>query len=173
MVDVRDLLIDGIEQLAAWLDEDLDGLTVEEVNWRPGGKALSIGFHAWHITRTADNITNFLFLRKPTRWLEQGYMERFALPKADQGTGMELETAQAIQISDPALLREYAAGVYQDVVAFIRTVTDEFLAETQTLRPLGELTKWRICRQVLMTHGFMHLGEINMARGMLGKQFNM
>jgi len=39
------------------------------------------------------------------------------------------------------------------------------------IRPLGEMPKWKVCRQVLMTHGFMHLGEMNLIRGILGLQF--
>ena len=37
-MDIRDILVDGIEQLSDWLDDNLDGLTLEQVNWCPDGK---------------------------------------------------------------------------------------------------------------------------------------
>ena len=41
------------------------------------------------------------------------------------------------------------------------------------VKPLGEMPQWRVYRQVIMTHGFMHLGEINTNKGMLGIAFNV
>lgn len=38
-------------------------------------------------------------------------------------------------------------------------------------KPLGEMPKWKVFRQVVMTHGFMHLGEINLTKGLMGMQF--
>lgn len=170
-MDYRDVLIDGITQLHDWLDDGLNGLSTEQVNWLPEGKAVSIGFNAWHITRTTDNITNFVFQRKMPIWMEQGYFQRLGLPDKDQGTGMNLETARALTISDPAVLREYGRKVGEDAVAFLKNVDVESLNEVQMIKPLGEMPRWRVFRQVVMTHGFMHLGEINCLKGVMGIQF--
>ena len=40
-MDIRDILVDGIEQLSDWLDDNVDGLTLEQVNWCPDGKTVS------------------------------------------------------------------------------------------------------------------------------------
>jgi hypothetical protein len=172
-LDIRDVLIDGTDQLHQWLDEALDSLTAEQVNLLPAGKCVSIGFNAWHVTRTSDNIVNFVFKKATPIWLERGYMERLGLPKVEQGTGMPLENAQALQISDPAALREYGQEVGRAVRDFLKNVSVAELEEPQMIKPLGEMPKWRVCRQVLMTHGFMHLGEINAVRGQLGMQFSI
>ena len=37
----------------------------------------------------------------------------------------------------------------------------------------GEMPKWKVLRQVVMTHGFMHLGEVNAIKGQLGLQFSI
>jgi hypothetical protein len=170
-MDIRDLLVDGTEQLFEWLDDGLEGLSAEQLNWLPEGKATSIGFNAWHITRTDDNIVNFVFQGSPPIWLRENYVERFGLPKVAQGTGMALDEAQSLTVSDPALLREYAGKVGAETIAFIKAVDPATLEEIQLIKPLGEMRKWRVLRQVVMTHGFMHLGEINASRGMQGLQF--
>ena len=172
-MDVRDVLIDGISQMNEWMDEAIAVLAPDQVNFLPQGKTVSIGFNAWHIARTQDNITNFVFQRKNPIWIEGGYFERMALPKVDQGTGMGMDDARGIQIADPALLREYSAAVSKDCLDFIKTVPLATLEEVQMIKPLGEMPKWRVFRQVVMTHGFMHLGEVNAIKGQLGLQFSI
>ncbi|MFN0145773.1 MAG: DinB family protein [Dehalococcoidia bacterium] len=173
-MDIRDLLIDGTTQLAEWTDEALAPLTLDQVNWLPAGKTVSLGFSAWHIMRTADNITNFVMRnRTPPIWISQGYVDKMGLPKVDQGTGMGLEDARAIKITDLALLREYGNVVYRDVNAFLKDWPLEQANEVQVIKPLGEMPRWRVFRQVVMTHGFMHLGEINLIKGIHGLQFSI
>jgi hypothetical protein len=71
------------------------------------------------------------------------------------------------------LLREYSAAVAADCLAFLKQVPLETLEEVQMIKPLGEMPKWRVFRQVVMTHGFMHLGEVNAIKGQLGLQFSI
>jgi hypothetical protein len=173
MVEIRDILIDGITQLGDWMDDALDPLTAEQVNWLPDGKTVSIGFNAWHVMRTTDNIVNFVFQKKQPIWMAQGYLEQMGGPKVEQGTGMTIEIARSIRIEDPSKLREYGKKVTDDCLAFLKAVPMEELEQVQMVKPLGEMPKWRVCRQVLMTHGFMHLGEINAIKGTMGLQFSI
>ncbi|MBI5947430.1 MAG: DinB family protein [Chloroflexi bacterium] len=172
-MDIRDVLIDGISQLNEWLDDNIKDLTPEQFNWRPDGKMVSAAFAAWHVVRTQDNVNNFVFQRKNPVWIEGGYVEKFGLPKVEQGTGMTLADAQALRIDDIGLFREYNAAVAKEVTTFLKSVSLEWLEEIQMVRPLGEMPKWKVFRQVLMTHGFMHLGEINALKGMQGMQFSI
>jgi uncharacterized damage-inducible protein DinB len=172
-VDIRDLLIDGIQQMNEWLGDAIKDLSEEQLNHLPAGKAVSAGFNAWHIYRTEDNITNFVFQRKPPIWLDRGYATKLALPERDQGTGMSSEDARAIRISSGAVLREYGGAVAQDCLAFLKNVSADTLAEVQMIRPLGEMPKWKVFRQVIMTHGFMHLGEVNAIKGTMGLAFSI
>jgi hypothetical protein len=172
-MDVRDVLIDGIEQLNSWLDDGIQGLQQDQINWLPGGKSVSIGFNAWHILRTEDNVTNFVLQKKMPVWVEQNYFEQFGLPKVDQGTGMSLDDARALQINDTAVLCEYGSKVAASTLEYLKNVSMDELMEMQLVKPLGEMAKWRLFRQVVMTHGFMHLGEINGLKGQLGLQFNI
>ncbi|MBA4180379.1 MAG: hypothetical protein C0506_07315 [Anaerolinea sp.] len=172
-MDIRELLLDGVGQLNDWLDNALKDVSAEQMNWLPEGKSVSIGFNAWHVLRTQDNITNFVLQRKNPVWIEQGYFEKMGLPKVDQGTGMSLEDARAVRIPDPSLLLAYSSAVAKDCAAFLKTVPLETLDEIQMIRPLGEMPRWKVLRQVVMTHGFMHLGEINGHKGQLGMAFGI
>ena len=170
-MEARDILIDGVDQMTDWLDAALKDLTNEQVNHQPGGHGVNIGFNAWHVIRTADNITNFVMQnRKPPIWMAKGYNESWGLPPVAQGTGMSMEEAQSLTF-DQAKLRQYLAEVREDTLAFLKVVPLETLDEVQMVKPLGEMPKWRVIRQVVMTHGFMHLGEINAIKGQLGLGF--
>ncbi len=171
MADIRELLIDGIDQMNDWLDNALKDLTNEHVNYLPEGKTTSIGFNAWHVLRTQDNITNFVLQdRKPPVWIEGGYADRMGLPKVDQGTGMSMEDARALKF-DNAALREYLSAVRGSTLDYLKVAPMDRLDEVQMIRPLGEMPKWKVVRQVMMTHGFMHLGEVNAIKGQLGLGF--
>ena len=170
-MDIRDLLIDGTQQMNEWLDGAIKDLPDDQVNWLPPGKTVNIGFNAWHILRTQDNITNFVLQdRKPPVWVSDGYADRMGLPKVDQGTGMSLEDARAMTFNI-ADLREYGAKVSASTLEFLKNVPLDTLNEVQMIRPLGEMPRWKVLRQVVMTHGFMHLGEINGTKGQLGLGF--
>lgn len=172
-MDIRDLFVDGVNQLNEWTLDALKELSLDQINEVPGGKTVSAGFNAWHIWRTMDNISNFVFQRKQPVWLDKGYCEKMGLPKVDQGTGMSLEEAQALKINDKDLLLAYGREVGASTIDFLKNVPLETIEEMQMIKPLGEMPRWRVFRQVVMTHGFMHLGEINMYRGLKGLQFSI
>ena len=170
-MEARDLLVDGVDQMTDWLDGAIKGLTAEQVNFLPPGQTVSIGFNTWHVVRTADNITNFVLQdRKPPIWIEKGYADRMGLPKVDQGTGMSMEDARALKFDNDAL-RDYLAEGRKGTLDFLKVVPMAKLDEVQMVKPLGEMPKWKVVRQVIMTHGFMHLGEINGIKGQLGLGF--
>lgn len=170
-MDVRELLIDGIEQMNQWLDDAIKDLDDGDVNFLPQGKTVSIGFNTWHVLRTQDNITNFVLQdRKPPIWIAEGFADRMGLPKVDQGTGMGLEDARALAFN-LADLREYGQQVNKSTIDFLKNADMEALNVVQMIKPLGEMPKVRVIRQVIMTHGFMHLGEVNAIKGQLGLGF--
>jgi hypothetical protein len=173
-MEARDILIDGVTQLGEWTEDAIKGLDAQQLNYLPAeGRCVSIAFNAWHVYRTADNIVNFVMKREQPIWLAQGYVEKMGLPKVEQGTGMGLDDAHNIRIDDSGLLVEYGNKVIADALAWLKDVPYETLAEVQMIKPLGEMPKWRVARQVIMTHGFMHLGEINALRGQLGLPFSI
>ncbi|HMO97384.1 MAG TPA: DinB family protein [Tepidiformaceae bacterium] len=170
-MDTRELLIDGIEQMNDWLDGAIKDLDDGEVNYLPPGKTVSIGFNTWHVLRTQDNITNFVLQdRKPPIWIAEGFADRMGLPKVDQGTGMGLEEARSLSFN-LADLREYGQRVNQSTINFLKSADMESLNAIQMIKPLGEMPKVKVVRQVIMTHGFMHLGEVNAIKGQLGLGF--
>jgi uncharacterized damage-inducible protein DinB len=147
----------------------IQNLSAEELHFRPEGPCNSIGFDAWHIARTADNLIHFAFERDQPVWLQQGLNEAWNLPKTDQGTRMTPEQAFALRFPDAKLLAQYARDVSAAIVPRIAAMSDEYLEERMEIRPNGDLARWEIIGQVIVNHGHDHYGQINMALTIAGK----
>jgi uncharacterized damage-inducible protein DinB len=147
----------------------IEDLSDQELHFQAHAEMNSIGFEAWHIARTADNLVNFAFKREQPVWLAQGLNEAWSLPKADQGTGMDAEAAHALRFPAAKLLAQYARDVAANVVPQIEAMAAEYLEGTMTIRPQGEMTRKDVIGQVIIVHGNNHLGQINLARTLQGK----
>ena len=161
---VRDLFT-GPRGLVAALSD----LGVDDLNHRPHPGANSIGFDAWHVFRTADNVVHFVFYREQPVWLRQGLDAAWGLPRNAQGTGMEPDEVHGFRFPEATLLARYGTDVADAIAPRIEAMSDEFLAETTRVVPHGELTRLRALGTTILTHGHDHLGQIGLARTLLGK----
>ncbi|MEI6664828.1 MAG: DinB family protein [Chloroflexota bacterium] len=171
---LRELLTHQIGEvlLGPWgLVASISDLTHEELHFRASPGANSIGFEAWHVFRTVDNIIRYVFLRESTVWIEQGLDVAWGLPKAAQGTTAEAEETQAMRFPEPALLAQYGRDVAGAVLPAVAAMDDAFLQELITIRPFGEMTRLASIGTNLIAHGNQHLGSITMAREILGKPY--
>ena len=165
-------LIKGeLTRLHKALDASLNGLTPEQLHQVPAGhpSANTIAWGLWHYARTEDNVVRYILQnRRPIVWAEGGYAEKLGLPPVAQGTGMTTQEAQGLRIKDLALFREYVAKVWASTDDYLAKVDPAALEATVTIKPLGEMPAIRALMQVCVTHGFMHAGEIELARTLVG-----
>ncbi|MBI4308499.1 MAG: DinB family protein [Chloroflexi bacterium] len=158
----------SLKELHESLDAATNGLTPEQLHWRPGGRANHIAFSLWHYVRTQDNVVRFVLQRRPTVWMEGKWHERFGLDLKAQGTGMTPEDAANLRISSLGDFRTYMRQVFQESEAYVANVKEADLDRVQLVKPLGEMPMHRILGRTLVTHGFSHLGEIWAIRGAMG-----
>ncbi len=168
-ISIQEYLGDYVESLLNATASAVEDLTEEEMVFRPEGPNNSIGFDAWHIGRTADNLVHFAFERETPVWLQQGLHETWNLPKVDQGTGMTPEEAFALVFPAGSELAKYVHDVGEAIVPKIRSMTTDYLLEEMYIRPNGDLSKYQIIGQVIINHGNNHYGQINMMLTMMGK----
>jgi DinB superfamily len=152
-------------------DKGLEGLTPEQLHQIPAGhpKANSIAWGVWHYVRTEDNVVRYILQnRRPIVWQEGGYPDKLGLPPVAQGTGMSTAEAQALRIKDLGLFREYMVKVWASTDEYLAKVAPAALDATVMIKPLGEMPAIRALTEVCVTHGFTHLGEIELARTLVG-----
>jgi hypothetical protein len=144
-------------------------LSPEQMHETLGGRVNSIAFDVWHVARTADNVVHFVFEREPPVWLSGGFQEKWGLPRVEQGTGMEAETAMAMRFPAAPEFVRYVQAVRDAVVPRVAAMTTEYLATTTRLAPWGEVPRMEAIGQVLIAHGNGHLGRCDLARTLMGK----
>jgi hypothetical protein len=160
-----------LKRLHGALDIATRDLTPEQWHAIPGGSpsANHIAFEMWHYVRTEDNIVRFILQnRRPTVWMDGKWAERLGLPPITQGTGMSSADAQALRINDFEAFRQYVKDVYASTAEWLANPDESTFDNPVTVKPLGEMPAIRALGQVCMSHGFTHLGEIELIRTLHG-----
>jgi hypothetical protein len=166
-----ELLRAELKRLHAALDAEIADITDEQLHAVPAGhpKANTIAWALWHCVRTEDNIVRFVLQdRRPTVWLEDGYAERFGLPPAAQGTGMPSAEAQALRIKDVGLFREYMQKVWASTEALLTSADASFWDRMVTVKVIGDLPAVRVLSQIVVGHGLLHVGQMELTRTLVG-----
>ena len=147
--------------------QDIDDAQFNQV---PAGGNQNIAFCLWHYVRTEDNIVQFIFQRQPTVWMTGGWDQKFGLDSKAQGTGFTDDEARSFRIGSVSDFKSYMSDVWKSTEAYLGQLAPEDLARNVTVRPLGEMPALRCLSDMVMTHGYRHLGEIEFAKGLTGKR---
>jgi hypothetical protein len=118
---------DGFERVRDAVHPATNGLTLEELSFRPDAESNSIAWLIWHLTRIQDD--HVADLRGvPQVWVANGWFERFALPfgVSDTGYGHDAE-AVALVIADATALLGYFEDAHEATAAYLGTITDKDL----------------------------------------------
>lgn len=109
---VRAVLLDGFTRIEEWVGQVLDGLTAEDLRWRPDPGANPVGWLLWHLSRQQDAQLAQIAGEQQV-WTAEGWQERLALPYRPRATGygQSSEEVGAFRVADPALLQGYAVAV--------------------------------------------------------------
>ncbi len=82
-VTLNEFIEDAFNVEQEYLMDALGDLTPEEMMWRAGPEANSIGWILWHMTRVEDMWFQFFIQRQPEIWESEGWNDTFGLPTRD------------------------------------------------------------------------------------------
>ncbi len=122
-----DVLVDAFERVRDSVHPATNGLTLQELTYRPGGESNSIAWLIWHLTRIQDDhIANVDDGRQ--LWIMDGWAERFALPldPSDTGYGHDSDAVALVSVEAPLLL-EYYEAVHQRTLRFLTSLREDDL----------------------------------------------
>jgi uncharacterized damage-inducible protein DinB len=122
---LSEILVDSFTRIRDYLGNALDGLTPEQLAWRPDPEANSIGWLAWHLTRIQDDHIADAALKGQV-WTSGGWCERLALPFPPSATGYGHKSpdVEAVRVESVDLLSGYHQAVYESTVAFVQKLTE-------------------------------------------------
>jgi len=122
-MDWKELLLEGYGRIPDGLHRCLEGLTPEQLAFRPGDEANSIAWLAWHTGRVQDDHIADLAGR-PQIWIEEGWHAKFDKPAdpGDTGFGYTAEQVAAFRPGSAQLLGDYYDAVHRHSVGFIQSL---------------------------------------------------
>ena len=161
---------DSLAQVQLRLMATCDGLTQEQVLWRPIPGANNIGFILWHVGRSQDNVARALSNGAPTLWESEKWYERFGQPieSPDPGDKMGL---QALAIPDLDVLTGYITAVHTRCMALLQDLDpaslDRPVDPAQPERKLANSLRHQI------THKNNHHGQVDYIRGLQDQTWDL
>lgn len=162
---INDLFI----RISNELEKVLDGLTVDDLNQRPSPDCNSIGWLAWHLTRSHDRNLSEL-AKKQQLWIKDNWHIRFncSLDPTETGFGHSLKDAAEFVSPDSKTILEYHHAVLELAKRYI----DNNLSETDLKRRVKSPTLKNVATVRgrllgIISEGLQHVGQAAYVRGLL------
>jgi len=147
-----------------------EGLTRDQVLWRPAPHANNIGFILWHVARAEDILITRLSGNRHPLWVSEGWHGSFGQPvdAPDPGDRMDL---RSLPIPDLKVLTDYSRAAHRQAQSFIRSLKEEGLdAAPDPSEP--ERTVAASLRH-LITHKNNHHGQVDYIRGLQDQTWDL
>jgi hypothetical protein len=161
-----DLLADAFERIRDAVHPAVNGLSPEELAFRPDVGTNSIAWLVWHLTRIQDDHVAGLDGSDQV-WTVSGWAKRFALPLdvADTGYGHGPEDVAAVT-ADSELLLGYFEDVHSKSQRFVATLVDEDLGRVID-RDWDPPVTVGVRLVSVIADDLQHVGQAAYVRGML------
>jgi hypothetical protein len=164
-----DVLIEAFDRLPAIASAAVDGLSADDLAWRPDAEANTIAWLVWHTARGQDVQIADLAASDQV-WTADGWADRFALPFDDAEMGYGQSPAEVGEVrAEPHLLVAYLEAVTLrtrgyleglDAASYTDVVDDAWdppvTAGSRLVSILGDCTQ--------------HLGQASYVRGLLDRR---
>ena len=163
---VDEVLLDGFGRIHALVPGVVEGLSVEQLRFRPDEHANSIAWLIWHLSRIEDDhVAGVAGLEQV--WTSQGWMGRFALPFAAGATGYghSSEDVAAVRASAD-LLAGYHAAVHEQTVAYVQGLSDADLSRVVD-RAWDPPVTLGVRLMSVISDGLQHLGQASYLRSLV------
>ena len=151
-----------------------EGLSDEQMAWRPAPTANNIGFILWHLTRNEDaRITHTAGRQgdyEQDLWVSGGWFDRFGQPETAPDPGDRLGL-RSLAIPAPEVLISYAQAVSARTMRFLESLGDARLAEFMGGHEQQETVSDSL-RHVIV-HKNNHHGQIDYLRGLQEEDWDL
>jgi len=167
-LDSKHVIIEGYSRIPQLLARSLDGLTADQLHFRPAENCNTIAWLAWHLTRVQDHHVSDLAEREQA-WIEDGWHARFGKPAdpADTGQRYTAEQVAAVRVDGPQILLDYNQAVYKRSVGFIEGLEPRDLDRELNEPQWNPLPTVGVRLVSVLSDNLQHAGQISYLRGLI------
>ncbi len=124
-MNTADVLVDAFQRVRDAVHPATNGLSREELAYRPDPESNSIAWLVWHLTRVQDDHVADLAGSEQV-WTSSGWAERFALllPTDDTGYGHSPDEVTKV-VADASSLLGYFEDVHAATLSFVGALGEE------------------------------------------------
>ncbi len=164
-----ELLTDAFERIRDGVHPAVNGLSAEELAFRPDAESNSIAWLAWHLTRIQDDhVANLAGVGQ--RWLDGGWAERLALPLDPSDTGYGHDPQQvALVVAEARPLLDYFEDVHAATLSYLGTLTEADLDRVVDTRWDPPVTA-RVRLVSVIADDLQHVGQAAYVRGLVHRR---
>ena len=161
----QQLPINTLERVLDGLEKALANLSQADLNQQPHPDCNSMGWLAWHLTRTQDRAIAEL-MREEQIWMKEKWYAKFnrAPDPSDSGFGHKSEDVAAFKSPDVETLLGYHRAVLDRSKRYIGKLTAAELGRKLD-HPRFPTVEARLV--AVLSDGLQHLGQIAYLRGLL------
>ena len=164
-----DLLTDAFGRIREIVHEAVDGLTPEQLDFRPASHANSIAWLVWHLARVQDDHVADVAGTEQA-WTAEGWADRFGLPFSPAETGYGHTSAEVAAVRAPAdLLVGYYEAVHGRTVKYVQGLGQADLDRVVDLNWDPPVTLGVRLASVI-SDDLQHGGQAAYVRGMLPRR---
>jgi hypothetical protein len=182
---MHDLLLDCLQRRMSTMHglyyQAVDSMGIEQVNHFERDGVLPIAFSLFHYTNMHD--ASFMFLSgQPPIWGD-GWQARVRMAIDDHGKERPVSDMVRQRIGDFEAFKEYQRAVFDRTEAWLADLDPALLTKVLVTRPFPEVVASTYSARCagpegitvldgiecwLYQHGLRHMGEIELARGLVG-----
>ncbi len=164
-----DMLVDAFERIRDAVYPAVNGLSRDDLAFRPDDEANSIAWLVWHLTRIQDDHVAGVAGEEQV-WTARDWAERFALPleSTDTGYGHDPEMVATVT-ADAASLLGYYEEVHESTTRFLNTVGEDDFTRVVDRRWEPPVTLGTRLVSVI-ADDLQHVGQAAYIRGILQRR---
>ena len=137
----------------------VEGVSREELVWRPSTDSNSIGFILWHVFRVEDNWIQKFAIKRDELWKRDGLFQKFNLPDRDTGFGYSSEQVGSLALPDLGDLLDYHKAVREETLEYLRGLSQEDFECYPRPDRRPDYNVARVFQQI-MIHETEHVGQV-------------
>jgi hypothetical protein len=164
----QELINDGYGRVLEALEEALNGLAPDDLDWQPRSDCNTMGWLAWHLTRVQDDHVADLIMEDQL-WIKDGWHAKFDRPpdSKDIGWGHTPEQVSAFRSPDVEILLDYHRVVLERTKRYIGRLSVEDLDRELNEPWFQPLPTVGVRLISILGDGLMHAGQVAYIRGLL------